>query len=225
MKRKKLNIESFSYYGTEIRYIGGIPSPNTVFLSGGKNMDRKGIIAMYRSSLEAVSNGWNVSYIPGLLYSEAVERGVYARDKGELYAFIPMVIKCASLSLISRCLVTGGGVISTVKDDDLFSFEALTSSRSLAQSLSKATVIGNENLDSIPYSIISALDEGREVGVLENVLNGKGMRNLVREGAPIIRSFSDFLSSPRYISYPDKKGKYGIMGERFGLLDIDRYEK
>ena len=225
MKRKKLNIESFSYYGAEIRYIGALPDENTVFLSGGKSMGREGIVAMYRSSLEAAANEWSVSYITGLQYSEAVERGLYERDKGALFAFVPMGIKCASLSLISRCLVTGGGVISTVNDDSVFSLEALSSCRSLAHSLSRATIIGNENLSSIPYSIMSALDEGRDVGVLESALNGKGVRNLVREGAPIVRSFSDFLYTPRYISFPYSKGKYGIMGERFGLLDIERHEK
>ncbi|MGN1189511.1 MAG: hypothetical protein ACI4SL_03850, partial [Candidatus Ornithospirochaeta sp.] len=125
----------------------------------------------------------------------------------------------------SRCLVTGGGVISTVEDDDLFSIEALSSSRSLAESLSRATIMGSENLGSVPISLSLSLNEGKEVAILESALNGKGMRNLAREGALIIRTFSDFLSSPRYITYPDKKGKYGIMGERFGILNLDRYEK
>lgn len=225
MKRKKLDIDSFSYYGAEIRYIGALPGEKTVFLSGGKSMGRDGIVSMYRSSLEAAANEWSVSYIPGLKYSEAVERGLYERDKGSLFAFVPMGIKCASLSLISRCLVTGGGVISTVSDDSIFSLEALSSCRSLAHSLSRATIIGNENLSYIPYSILSALDEGRDVGVLESALNGRGIRNLVREGCPIVKSFSDFLRDPRYISFPSSKGKYGIMGEKFGIMDMERYEK
>lgn len=225
MRRNNLKIESYTYYGVEIRYIGELPDDKTIFLSGGKTMGREGVISMYRSSLEAALEGWNVSYIPGLKYSEAVERGVYDTVKGALFAFIPMGIKCASHSLISRCLVTGGGVISTVEDDDLFSIEALSSSRSLAESLSRATIMGSENLGSVPISLSLSLNEGKEVAILESALNGKGMRNLAREGALIIRTFSDFLSSPRYITYPDKKGKYGIMGERFGILDLDRYEK
>ena len=60
-----------------------------------------------------------------------------------------------------------------MSDDSIFSLEALSSCRSLAHSLSRATIIGNENLSYIPYSIISALDEGRDVGVLESALNGR----------------------------------------------------
>ena len=225
MKRKKLQIDSFSYYGMEIRYIGSLPEKDTVFLSGGKGMGKEGIVSMYRSSLEAAANNWNVSYLPGLEYSEAVEKGIFEKDRGALYAFIPMGLNCASLGLISRCLITGGGVISPVADDSLFSLSALSASRSLAQSLSRATILGGENLSYIPFSVVSALDEGREVAVLESALNGKGMRNLIRDGALIVQSFSGFLSDPRYISFPDKKGKYGILGENFGLLEMERYEK
>ena len=225
MKQKNLKIESYSFYGVEIRHVGKLPTEDTIFLSGGKNMGKNGMVSMYRSSIEAAANGWNVAYIPGLSYSEAVERGVYEREKGALFAYIPMGLKCASKALISRCLVTGGGVISTVSDDSPFSLEALSSSRSLAQSLSRATIMGGENLSTIPVSLVTALSEGKEVAVLESAMNGKGMRNLIRDGAPIIRTFSDFLSFPRYISYPDKRGRYGIMGERFSLMDMDRYEK
>ena len=53
-------------------------------------MGKEGIVSMYRSSLEAAANNWNVSYLPGLEYSEAVEKGIFEKDRGALYAFIPM---------------------------------------------------------------------------------------------------------------------------------------
>lgn len=224
MKQSTLQIETYLYGGVEIRYVGTFPIERTIFLSGGKNMSKDGIINIFRSSLEAAYNGWNVSYIPGLSYSEAVERGVYLCDKGSLSAYLPRGIKSASKALISRCLVTGGGVVSTVDDNESFSIEALSSARSLAQSMAEATLVAGEGLSMIPLSLTSALDDGRSVAVMESAMNGKGMRNLIRDGAPIIRTFSDFLSSPRYISYADKKGKYGIMGERFSLMDMEKYE-
>ena len=64
-------------------------------------MGKEGIVSMYRSSLEAAANNWNVSYLPGLEYSEAVEKGIFEKDRGALYAFIPMGLNCASLGLIS----------------------------------------------------------------------------------------------------------------------------
>ena len=63
------------------------------------------------------------------------------------------------------------------------------------------------------------------MGVLESALNGKSARNLVRDGALTVSTLSGLLLSPRYITYPDKNGKYAIMGERFTLMDVERYEK
>ena len=80
-----------------------------------------------------------------------------------------------------------------------------------------------------PQLIIRADDMGAfhstNMACMESALNGRGIRNLVREGCPIVKSFSDFLRDPRYISFPSSKGKYGIMGERFGIMDMERYEK
>ena len=225
MKKYFIDCKSVDYNGLSVRVCGAFPSSRTIFFSSGKKTGKKGILSLYRSALEAVANGWNVAYIPGFPSSAAIEMGVYEKEGGSLFAFIPMGMGSVSRSLLSRCLVTGGGVISVVEDEATFSMEALNGACSVAATVSDATLVATENLRITPNYLVSALDEGRCVGVLESALNGKSARNLVRDGALTVSTLSGLLLSPRYITYPDKNGKYAIMGERFTLMDVERYEK
>ena len=188
-------------------------------------MGRRGIVSFYRSALEASAEAMDVFYVPGIPSSEAVEKGTYEKYDGALFAFLPMGLKSVSSGLLSRCIITGGGVISPVSDDALFSLEALQAAMSVAAMMAQGTIVGREDMSFLPQFVHAALDSGRDVAVLESALGGRAARNLVREGAERIDTLSSFLASPSFISYPDKKGKYGIMGERFSLLDKKKYEK
>ncbi|MGN1164475.1 MAG: hypothetical protein ACI4S4_06715 [Candidatus Ornithospirochaeta sp.] len=219
------NAEDFEYQGAPLRIIGNRPGRLSVFLAGGKDMGKKGIVSFYRSALEASAEAMDVFYVPGLPFAEAIEKGIYEKYEGSLFAFLPMGLESVSKALLSRCIITGGGVISPVEDRAFFSFEALRAAMSVAAMMAHGTIVGKEDMKGIPQFVYSALDNGRDVAVLETTLCGKGARNLVREGAECVDTLSSFLSSPSYICYPDIKGKYGIMGERFSLLDKKKYEK
>ena len=103
MKKYFIDCKSIDYNGLSVRVCGAFPSSRTIFFSSGKKTGKKGILSLYRSALEAVANGWNVAYIPGLPSSAAIEMGVYEKEGGSLFAFIPMGMGSVSRSLLSRC--------------------------------------------------------------------------------------------------------------------------
>ena len=76
MKKYFIDCKSVDYNGLSVRVCGAFPSSRTIFFSSGKKTGKKGILSLYRSALEAVANGWNVAYIPGLPSSAAIEMGV-----------------------------------------------------------------------------------------------------------------------------------------------------
>lgn len=214
------NITVWDHNGITVRSIGTKPGENTVFFhysGGGTENDRANV---YISAVEAFLNGYDIAYIPSLFLSEAVEKAALDTSRGSLYSFLPKGIESVSNSTLSRSLITGGGALSIVENDAFYSFEALRGVTYLASTLSRASVLCYYRGRSLPSFVDSTLSEGRMICVLRSALSSHVLRELVREGAEAVDSFSSFLSFPRYISFPRENGSYGISSSRWDIMRV-----
>lgn len=214
------NTSTFDYRGITVHSIGTVPGDNTVFFhftGGGTERDAE---AVYISAVEALLNGYDVAYIPHMFLSSAVEKAVTDTTSGSLYSFLPKGLGSVSHATLSRSLVTGGGALSIVEDDAFYSFEALLGVTYLAASMSKASVLCSFRGKRLPSFVDSALNEGKSVAVLRTALLSYPLRNLVKEGAESIDTFSSFLSSPSAIAYPKEGGSYGIFSSRWDIMRL-----
>lgn len=204
--------------GISIRYIGKLPEKKSIFFSFSKNGGKVDRIYGYISALEAILNGYDCIYIPQSDAALGIEKAFFDSKKGSLFAFVPFGLKIVKKSIISNALITNGGVVSIVEDNALFSIEALNGIKYVASLLSSAIVLSEKRCNYEPFFISDMLSIGKDVAIMKNSLEGKGMRRLVYSGLPLINSFSDFLLSPSYFLYLDKCGKYGIDGVHFSII-------
>ncbi len=218
--RTLLCTETFDYNGITVRSIGTIPGDNTVFFhftGGGTERDAESV---YISAVEALLNGYDIAYIPHMYLSQAVEKAVLDTTAGSLYSFLPKGLGSVSHSTLSRALVTGGGALSIVENDAFYSFEALLGVTYLASSMSKASLLCFFRGKRVPLFVDSALGEGKSVAVLRSALISHPMRELVKEGAESVDTFSSFLSSPKAVAYPRDGGSYGIFSSRWDIMRL-----
>ncbi len=214
------NIAVWNHNGITVRSLGTRPGEKTVFFHFTQGGSQREMESVYISSVEAFLNGYDVAYISGLALSSAVEKAAEDTFRGSLYSFLPKGLESVSSSTLSRSLVTGGGAMSIVENDSLYSFEALLGVTYLASSLSAATVMCSLSGRRLPVFVDSALNEGKSVCVLKAALSSHPLRELVRDGAEAVDTFSSFLSSPVFISYPKKNGCYGISSSRWDIMRV-----
>lgn len=213
-------IKVHDHNGITVRVLGDLPGEDTVFFhysAGGGERDAESV---YISAVEALLSGYDIAYIPQLYLSSAVEKAASDTLRGSLYAFLPKGIATVSSSTLSRPLITGGGVLSIVENDAFYSFEALLGVTYLASSLSKAALMCHFRGHRIPSFVDTALSEGKSIAVLKSALKSRPMRELVRDGAEAVDSFSSFLSFPRCTAYPSERGSYGIEASRWDIMKL-----
>ena len=203
-----------------VRYIGSYPKDKAVYFYYGKTSGRKLLESVYISALEALMCGYDIIYKPQLYLSKAVEKAAFDSPRGSIYAFYPKGLETISNSLISPPILSGGGVLSILENDAFFSFEALLATDYAASSFSCAVLMCAFSGRRCPHFVDDALSEGKSMAVLKSGLDGVVLRNLVKEGAPCVDSFSSFLSLPRVILYPKECGKYGIDDASFDILTL-----
>ncbi len=208
------------FNGITLNYIGSLPSGKTVFFYYGKCEDGRVLESVYISALEAIENGYNVLYMPELYLSRAVEKAFIDIPHGSMFSFVPRGLENVRRSTLSRALVTDGGTISIVEDDATFSYEALDGARYIASSFADGIVLCSHSGRNLPSFLTGALDEGKSVCVLRSALTSPALRELVRDGAEVVDSFSSFLVSPRTVVYPSEGGKYGIERHRFNIMRL-----
>lgn len=213
-------IKVHDHNGITVRTLGELPGENTVFFhysAGGGLRDEESV---YISAVEALLSGYDIAYIPQLYLSSAIEKAASDTPRGSLYAFLPKGIATVSSSTLSRPLITGGGVLSIVENEAFYSFEALLGVTYLASSLSKASLMCHFRGHRIPSFVDTALSEGKSIAVLKSALKSRPLRDLVRDGAEAVDSFSSFLSSPRVTAYPSERGSYGIQSIRWDIMRL-----
>lgn len=213
-------IKTLDYNGITVRLLGSPPGENTVFFHYSAGGGEKEAESVYISAVEALLSGYDIAYIPQLYLSLAVEKAAEDTPSGSLFSFLPKGIATVARSTLSRALVTGGGVLSIVENEAFYSFEALLGVTYLASSLSRAALMCHFRGHRIPSFVDSALGEGKSIAVLKSALKSRPMRDLVREGAESVDTFSSFLSSPRYTAYPSEKGSYGTGTARWDIMRI-----
>lgn len=218
--RRKREIEIIEYSGMTVRYIGSLPGEKTVYFYYGKTAGKELLESVYISALEALMCGYDIIYKPQLYLSRAVEKAAFDSTRGSIYAFYPKGLETISNSLISPPVLSGGGVLSILEDDSFFSFEALLGTDYSATSMSKAILLCSYSGRRCPHFVDDALSEGKSIAVLKSGLESMVLRNLVKEGATCVDSFSSFLSLPGVILYPKEGGKYGIDGTSFDILRL-----
>lgn len=218
--RRKREIEILDYNGMTVRYIGGYPSKKVVYFYFGNNSSRILLQSVYLSAVEALLNGYDIVYKPQLYLSKGVEKAALDSPTGSIYAFYPKGLNTLSNSTISTSILTGGGAMSILEDDAFFSYEALLGTDYCASSMCSAVLLCSYRGRTCPHFVSDALGEGKSIAVLRSGLESTVLRNLVREGAACVDSFSSFLSLPGVILYPREGGKYGIDGSSFDILTL-----
>ncbi len=214
------DIKASDYKGITVYSLGSLPGEDTVFFHYSAGGGEREAESVYISAVEALLSGYDIAYIPQLYLSSAVEKALEDTPRGSLFSFLPKGIATVSSSTLSRALVTGGGVLSIVESEAFYSFEALLGVTYLASTLSKAALMCHFRGRRIPSFVDSALSEGKSIAVLRSALKSRPMRDLVRDGAECVDSFSSFLASPRYMAYPSEKGSYGIESARWDIMRI-----
>lgn len=218
--RRKREIEILDYNGITVRYIGEYPTGRAVYFYYGKSSNRALLKSVYISALEALLNGYDIIYKPQLYLSRAVEKAAFESPSGSIYAFYPKGLNTLSNSTLMKAVLTGGGAMSILEDDAFFSYEALRGTDYVASSMSDGLLLCSYGGKKCPHFIDDALGEGKSLGVLKSGLGDIVLKNLVRDGAECVDSFSSFLSLPRVILYPGEGGKYGIDGASFDILNL-----
>lgn len=215
-------IETTDFNGITVRYIGTLPGERTVFFSYGKGGGKDARRSVYVSALEALKSGYSIAYTPSLYLSYAVEKAAADTVYGSLYAFVPTGLESVRRHVLRDCLITGGGVISIVENDAEFSYEAMLGKDYLASSMSSAVVMCSFRGRYVPHFVDTALRDGKSLCCLRTGLSCPVLRQLVREGAEAVDSFSSFLSNPQVIAYSDENGIYGIEDSRFDIMSVTR---
>ena len=216
----KRETETTDYRGITVRYIGSLPGERSVFFAYGKGGSKEERRSVYISALEALESGYSIIYTPSLYLSYAVEKAARDTVNGSIYAFCPMGLGSVKERVISDSLITGGGAVSIVENDAVFSYEAMLGKDYLASSMCSAVVMCSFRGRHIPHFVDTALSGGKSLCVLRTGLIYPPLRELVREGAEAVDSFSSFLSSPSAIAYPHENGIYGIEDARFDIMSI-----
>ena len=203
-----------------VSYYGELPKKG-VFVSFCTKPEKRTRVALYQMGLEIALNGYDAIYIPASLASYSFEKGV--RDgNGRLFQVLPYSLKNNKPSYSSKALLSGGGIISCF-DNEGFSIENLNRAKEIAVMLAKAVIIAEDKKTyRRPFSYVNiALDSGKDIALLYDALPSPFARNLLKEGCPLVHSFSDFLLNPRFVSFSQNKGIYGIEGEFFDIIKID----
>lgn len=213
-------INTLDYNGITVRYIGSFPGEKAVFFYYGKDGDREGRRTLYISALEALMNGYDIIYKPQLYLSPAIEKAALDSLCGAIFPIYPKGLETMSKHELGKSLITGGGALSIVENDAYYSFSALLASDYLASALSRAAVLCSYNGRYCPHFVDDLLMNGKSLCVLKTGLTSPVLRALIREGAESCDTFSSFLSSPRYIAYPKKNGRYGIDGFHFDIMSV-----
>lgn len=207
--------EDSTYY-----YIGNLPSEKTIFFSGSYRCSKELLRSIEKSIVEAIWNDYDIAYVPGSPMATIIEEVLRYVGMGKLFCFLPRGLHVVSRGLLSKVLLTNGGVLSPCVHDSLFSKDNLKKAKTMAAAMSIGTILAEENNWGIYTSAQNALDRGRSIAILRPCLKGKNAREIAKEGCPIIDVFSEFLANPRFISYGNEGGSYGILGERFDIMDL-----
>lgn len=218
--RKKRHINTTNYNNITVRYIGELPKKRSVFFSFSKGATEEQRISVYISAIEAFLNGYDVIYIPERSLSECVEKAARDSLKGSIYAFFPKGLDNISPTRLRPPLISGGGVLSILENDAFFSFEALKGTMYTASSMSAATVLFSYKGRYCPHFIDDALFEGKDIAVIRSALEDRVLRELVRDGAEMIDSFSSFLINKKAFLFPRENGPYGIDGHHFDIIKL-----
>lgn len=193
-------------------YRGTLPSSRCVLISSESRFHSdQERLSLYLSALEASLSGLEVMTIArkGGMFSiiKGVEDG-----GGRLHA-----IAAASMDhvlkrfpeRVAMVLGTGGSIIAPedVEGEDL-SIEAALSFSSVLITTGRGRLM------------TSALDRGIDVAVLRSSLSSEAGREAARDGAPVIDTFSSFLTLPSLYAYRTADGRYGFGSERFDIMRL-----
>ena len=173
---------------------------------------------IYVSALEAASSGMDVISIGdrgGMLSAiKGAEDG-----GGRMHMVISEGMRSYELNhgwKLRRILLTGGSVIAPLlwgRDEAAARAIALFLSSHMITAASGRYLRRND-------AILQALDDGIDVFILRSSLTEEAMREIVREGCPVVDSYSSSQELPKVIAYPSEKGCYGFHGARFGIMRL-----
>ena len=211
---KKLNIDGFT-----ISYYGQLPEKG-IFVSFSSKSSSYGNRCLYSTALEIAFNGYDGVYIPGSSSASIFEKGILDAG-GKLFPVLPYSLESASRGILSKAMVSNGGVFSPFADS--FSIDKIDKAKTIASIISNVSIVAEENIryrKTFNY-IDTALSYGKDVAILKSSLLSPFARTLAREGAPVIDSFSSFLQFPKYIVFYQEHGMYGIDDGSFDIMYID----
>lgn len=212
-KRKVINNKIF-------RYIGDWIEEKSIYLLFSQNPQKEERKEIYITALEIFLNGYSLCYIPGSNGAKIIEKAMYEVDSARLYGFLPLDLAFIKESSLMPIVVSGGGLVTLAEERESFSIELLEKTQCAAASITKATLI-TRPYNYLSSSLISSvLDNGKALSITPSSLSGRDMRELVREGAPLVSSFSFFLENPKYYIYPQKDGEYSIDGENYRKIRV-----
>ncbi len=205
--------------GREIFYFGRIPSSRCIFIASAY---RSRIVSksLYVSAFEAVMNGYDVLFMPFSENADAIESGVMDAG-GHLNYILPSGFSRTGRIILHKAMVTAGSAITAEEDGTIACRESANRARSLGSALSDCVIVADDRIrrNGIGY-IDEALDMGKDIAILKDALASGILREYAKAGAPVIGSFSDLLSLPRCILYPESDGRYGFRGDKFDMIKL-----
>ena len=194
-------------------YHGTLPRARCVLISSEARFhSEQERLSLYLSALEAALAGCEVMTIArrGGMFSiiKGVEDG-----QGRLHS-----VSSSSMELVERrfseraLMVLGtGGSLMAAEDDGAGEDAAIEAALSFSSVL---ITTGRGRL------MTSALDHGIDVAVLRSSLSSEAGREAARDGAPVIDTFSSFMSLPSLYAYRSADGRYGFGSERFDIMRL-----
>ena len=215
MEKKKLAIN-----GADLSYYGRIPEKKRIFIAAAYK-STKALKSLYITAFEAVSNGYSVFFIPFSEGADAIEKGVLDAS-GSINYILPSGLGKTSRRMLYKAMITSGSAISAEEDDERISAEAVRRAKDVGAVISDAVILADDRLGRNGYSgyIDRALDIGISAAVLRDALSSPKLREYAQSGAPIIGTFSDFLSLPRCYLYSAEHGTYFFRGEKFAIMKL-----
>ncbi len=206
--------------GISLSYYGRIPSKKRIFIASAYKSSRT-LRSLYMTAFEAVRNGYSVLFIPFSESAEAIESGVLDAS-GPINYILPSGLGKTSRRMLYKAMITSGSAISAEEDEKKITAETVKRAKNAGAMISDAIIAADDMLGRKGYSgyIDNALDMGISVAVLRDALTSVKLREYAASGAPVIGTFSDFLSLPKCYLYRADDGTYSFRGEKFAIMKL-----
>ena len=160
---------------------------------------------IWRFSLEAFASGYSILVNKfGSVLSAVLDAAMLLDSK----VFVMVTTSLEDMKLgpwEHKVMLLRGGYLSPRELDEENWKANVMKARLSSVELSSAVLILDNDYQDIARD---ALDLGKDIAVLRSTMENPQIRMLVKEGAPVLDSFSTWMEFPKAISFPMDKGPF-----------------